>query len=319
MLAAPSTTGAAAVPSSTREDPVITASPADAGIYILSEGPVWDVETGLFWVDIEAGAVLSAPIAGGGRNAVALGEVDRIELGEQVGCAIPIGAGRILVALRSQLGIVAADGTLTRGSVLLPEGQRFNDGAVDPQGRLLVGSLWLGDGGGNGNVLLRLENDGSLTTIDDDLGLSNGVGWSPDGATFYSTDTDAGIIYRRDYGPDALGTREVFLTFEDGTWPDGMTVDADGNLWVAIWGGGGVRVFGSDGMPRAGAGISIDAPHSSSVAFAGEALDTVVVTSASRDLDAAERAALPHAGGLFLARAGARGMAPTPWREVPLP
>lgn len=292
---------------------------ADAGTYILSEGPVWDAPAGrLWWVDIEDGAVLRAVFTEGGGTP-ALGVVDRIELGEYVGCAIPGPGGEVLVALTRQLALVSGDGVVRRSAALLPEGQRFNDGKVDPQGRLVVGSLWLGDIDVPGNTLLRLEHDGSITTIDDDLVLSNGLGWSPDGDVFYSIDTGRRTVFRRGYGSDEMGEREAFLVFDDGEWPDGMAVDADGNLWIAVWGGSGVRVFGADGRRRPELELSIAAPHCSSIAFAGRQLDIAVVTSASRDLSRRERRELPGAGGLFLSRVGVIGLPITPWVVADLP
>lgn len=293
----------------------IDLAPAGTDAFILSEGPVWHAASGtLVWVDIEAGAVLRGTLDDNDR----IVDVRRTDLGEYVGCALPFDDQRTLVALTRCLAILEADGSVTRGSELLPARQRFNDGKVDPWGRLVVGSLSL-EGDAQDNVLLRLEADGSLTTIDDDLGLSNGLGWSPDGGTLYSTDTDRGVIFRRDYGPDTIGDREEFIVFDEGVWPDGMTVDAQGALWVAIWGGAGLRVFGPDGMELAGAGAHVDAPHSSSAAFAGPLLDRLVVTSASRDLDDAERARWPNAGGLFVGRPGSRGLPSSTWLEAPLP
>lgn len=281
--------------------------------YVLSEGPVWDPDTQrLTWVDIERGAVLSAPLLDG-----AIGAVTRTDLGEYVGCALPLGDGRTLVALTRCLAIVEVDGSVTRGSDLLPEGARFNDGKIDPQGRLVVGSLSLGEVTGD-NVLLRLDADGSVTTLDDDIRLSNGLGWSPDGAWFYSIDTESNVIFRRSYGAET-GEREAFIRLPERVWADGMTVDAQGRLWVAIWGGSGVRVFDADGKLIDDLGIAIDAPHSSSVAFIGPDLDLAVVTSASRDLSAEERALYPNAGGLFLATPDAVGLPATRWLEVPLP
>ncbi|NQX11689.1 SMP-30/gluconolactonase/LRE family protein [Microbacteriaceae bacterium VKM Ac-2855] len=291
---------------------IVAAAPALTDNYVLSEGPVWDQETQrLTWVEIERGAVLSAPLLDG-----AIGAVTRTDLGEYVGCAHPLGDGRTLVALTRALAIVEIDGSVTRGSELLPEGRRFNDGQIDPQGRLVVGSLNLGAVTAD-NVLLRLEPDGSVTSLDDDLRLSNGLGWSPDGAWFYSIDTESNVIHRRSYG-EQVGPREAFIRLPERVWADGMTVDAQGRLWVAIWGGSGVRVFDADGNRLDDLGIAIDAPHSSSVAFIGAGLDIAVVTSASRDLSAEERALYPHAGGLFLASPGAVGLPATRWLEVPL-
>ena len=224
----------------------------------------------------------------------------------------------MLVALTRRLAILEVDGSLTRGSELLPEGHRFNDGSIDPQGRLVVGSLTLGESVGD-DVLLRLEHDGAVTVLDHDLRLSNGLGWSPDGSVMYSVDTESGVVYRRPYLDGVNGPRETFLEPEEGVFLDGMTVDSEGRLWCSVWGGSGVRVYDSEGRRLEGEGIAIDAPHSSSIAFAGEALDVAVVSSASRDLSADERARYPLAGGLWLARPGATGLPAPRWVEAPLP
>lgn len=293
---------------------MIDATPAATPSYVLSEGPVWDPDTGrLTWVDIEAGAVLSAPLTAEG-----IGAISRTDVGEQVGCALPLGDGRVLVALTRRLAIVGVDGSLTRGSELIPEGHRFNDGAVDPQGRLVIGSLTLGEPAGD-DVLLRLERDGAVTVLDDDLQLSNGLGWSPDGSVLYSADTESGVIHRRSYAGGVHGAREPFIELEEGVFADGLTVDADGRVWVAIWGGSRVQVFDAAGRAVEGEGIRIDAPHATSIAFAGDELDVAVVTSASRDLSAQQRAEHPFAGALWTARAGTRGRAATRWLEAPLP
>jgi sugar lactone lactonase YvrE len=294
---------------------MITAQPAGTPSYVLSEGPVWHAasET-LVWIDIEAGLVLRGELDERGHISV----INRTELGEYVGCAIPLDDGRMLVALTRCLAIVHTDGSVTRSAELIPEHQRLNDGSIDPQGRLVVGSLTL-SGDANDNVLLRLESTGELMVLERGLGLSNGLGWSPDGTVFYSTDTDAGTIYRRSYGAELVGEREPFIVFDEGVYPDGLTVDASGRLWVAIWGGHGVRVFDERGDELTDLGARIPPPHSSSVAFAGPALDRLVITSASRDLDDAERMRWPEAGGLFSAPSDARGLPATPWLEAPLP
>jgi sugar lactone lactonase YvrE len=238
-----------------------------------------------------------------------------IDVDEYVGCAIPLNDGRMLTALTRQLGLVGADGTTIRSRELIPAGNRFNDGKVDPQGRLLVGTTSL-QGPDEGQVLLRLELDGAVTVLDDDLMLANGLGWSPDGRTLYSIDTLAETIYRRDYGADAVGGRSPLTA---GAHFDGMTVDADGFLWVAIWGAGEVRCFDPSGAPVPERTIAVSAPHTSSVTFVGAGLDTVVITSASRDLSQAERERWPDAGGLFCASCGSVGLPSTPWHETALP
>ena len=287
------------------------ALPLGAEQFVLSEGPVWDpASASLTWVDIEAGRILTARWADG-----ALGAPAGVDVGEYVGCAIPLGHGRVLAALTRQLAVVEADGTMRRSRELVPAGTRFNDGKVDPQGRLVVGALSLGEPDG-AQSLLRLERDGAITVLDDDLQLSNGLGWSPDGRTFYSIDTLAETIYRRDYGAEEVGERSPFAV---GATFDGMTVDSRGNLWAAVWGAGEVRCFDPAGAPVPDSLIRVPAPHTSSVTFAGEALDVAVITSASRDLTESGRARWPGAGGLFVASGCGVGLPPTPWHEAPLP
>ncbi|MBF4463075.1 MULTISPECIES: SMP-30/gluconolactonase/LRE family protein [unclassified Rathayibacter] len=296
---------------------MIDATPAGTPRYLLGEGPVWDGMTGLLtWVDIEAGAVLSAPLGSGAEPT--LGTIARTEVGEQLGCAFPLGDGRMLLALTRTLAILERDGSLTRGSELLPEGHRFNDGTIDPHGRLIVGSLTLGEPLGD-DLLLRVEHDGGVTVLDHDLSLSNGLGFSPDGTVLYSCDTESGVIYRRPALDGGDGAREPFVELDEGVFADGLTVDAQGRVWVAIWGGGAVRVYDAEGRLLEGEGLRIAAPHATSIAFAGDALDVAVVTSASRDLSEEELAATPSAGGLWLARPGARGLPATRWVETRLP
>ncbi len=283
------------------------ARPLGTEKFVLSEGPVWDPSSAsLTWVDIEAGCIFTARWANG-----ALATPTRVDVGEYVGCAIPLGGGRMLAALTRALVLVEADGTMRRSRELIPPGTRFNDGKIDPQGRLVVGTLSLGESDG-ARSLLRLEHDGSITVLDDDLLLANGLGWSPDGSTLYSVDTLAETIYRRDYGADGVGVRSRFA---GGALFDGMAVDSRGNLWAAVWGAGEVRCFDAVGAPVPDRTIRVAAPHTSSVAFVGASLDVAVITTASRDLTEAERLRWPEAGGLFSTSGCGVGLPPTPWRE----
>lgn len=288
------------------------AQPLGTERFVLSEGPVWDPDSAsLTWVDIEAGRILTAPWAGGALSA----PLRSIDLGEYVGCAVPLSDGRMLTALTRCLAVVEPDGTTVRSRDLIPVGTRFNDGKIDPQGRLVVGTIALHEPA-ESQLLLRLEADGTVTVLDDDLLLANGLGWSPDGRTLYSIDTLAETIYRRDYGAGVPGDRSPLVV---GAPFDGMTVDARGNIWVAIWGAGEVRCFDPAGTPVPQRTIRVAAPHSSSITFVGSALDTFVVTSACRDLSDEERVGWPDAGGLFSGSDGTVGLPPAPWLEAPLP
>lgn len=287
---------------------VLTARLACDRPHRLAEGPVWDAAAGLLrWVDIEAGEVLAGALTAG---KVTVTRVERLE--PTVGAAVPGPDGSLLVAAATGVVVLGADGTRSAGPRLLPgSGRRLNDGACDPAGRFLVGSLAL-TGPMGSEVLLRLEDDGTVTELDTDLGLSNGLGWSPDGHTLYSTDTTARTVWRRPYDPGtgAVGPREPHLRTTDS--PDGLAVDAAGDLWVAYWGAGQVRRHGPDGAVRAV--VEVPAPHTTSVAFAGPELDVLVITTASEGLSPDAAARFPDSGRLFMVVPGVRGRPTTPWR-----
>jgi sugar lactone lactonase YvrE len=288
---------------------VFEALPASSRRHILAEGPVWVTETGtILWIDVEAGHVFEGRLEGDRVE-----ESWKLDFDGRIGAAVPGVDGSVLVATTDHLVVVAPDGERLEGPVIVPLGlrSRSNDGACDPAGRFLVGTLALDDREGD-ERLYRVEDDGSLTTLDSDLALSNGLGWSPDGTLFYSTDTTPGVIWVRDYDAETgvTGPRREHLRIEGGH-PDGLCVDSRGYLWVAIWGGGEVRSFSPDGTP--GATVTVPCPHPSSVAFVGDDLDTLLITTASRDLSEAELVRYPDAGRLFLARVGATGTPTFPW------
>lgn len=300
---------------------VLPAQPAAPEVHLLAEGPVWDAaRSRVLWVDIDDGRVLEGRLRGGDVETLRAVAVDAT-----VGAVVPSADGRHLVAARHALVVVEPDGRRTAGPAVLPPGaaSRLNDGGCDPAGRFVVGSLALGASAGR-EVLVRLEDDGTLTTIDDDLWLSNGLAWSVDGATLYSVDTLAGVVRARDYDrtSGAVGPRRDHLQITDGL-PDGICLDTDGNLWIAIWGAGQVRCYGADGVVRHV--VEVDAPHTSSVAFVGPHLDRLLITTASTGLSPAQREQHPGSGRLFTASVGAllgvRGQPVTPWngRGIPSP
>jgi sugar lactone lactonase YvrE len=280
------------------------AEPASADVYGLAEGPVWDAPRDrLLWVDITAGAVHEGRLDGDRVEATRSRTLDRT-----VGAVVPGGAGELLVAGTESLIVVGADGDVTPGPAILPpgSGRRLNDGACDPDGAFLVGSLAFDERPG-GEILVRVGADRAVTVLDADLTLSNGLAWSPDGSMLYSVDSMPGTVYARDY---PSGTRRVLLRLPDVT-PDGMCVDADGNLWIACWGAGQVRRY-TPGGELTGV-VDVDAPHLSSVAFVGAALDRLLITTATKDLTASQRDRYPESGRLFLADVRAAGLPTTPW------
>ncbi|GIF25603.1 sugar lactone lactonase YvrE [Actinoplanes tereljensis] len=275
-------------------------TPISTDRYELGEGPLWDPERQrLLWVDILAGKVFA-------------GRLEPFEVTDtwsfdDLATAVAVAAdGSLLVAERETLTRVDLAGGRTPVARVLPAGcgSRLNDGAVDPSGRFLVGSMAL-DGRTGEEVLVRLEN-GDCTTLDDDLTLSNGLAWTPDGYGLYSIDSVAQAVRVRDY-PD--GERNDLLTITGGL-PDGMCTDRDGNLWIAVHGGGRVECR-SPGGTLFGV-IELPAPRPTSVAFAGPGLDILVITTATEGMSPDDLAAHPDSGRIFTARVGVTGL-PTPY------
>ena len=295
----------------------VTATRATTERFRLAEGPVWDhTRDRLLWVDIPAGAVHEGRLTGSRVTVTATHHVDRT-----VGAVVPALDGRLLVAGRTSVVVLEPDGTPGAAVPVLPDVQpphpqrRLNDGACDPAGRFCVGSLSLGAPPG-AEVLCRVEDDGTLTVLDDDLGLSNGLAWSPDGSVLYSVDTLAGRVWARPYEPSTgrTGPRREHLHIEG--LPDGITTDADGNLWIAVWGAGQVRCYSPGGALLHT--IEVPAPQTSSVTFAGPRHDVLVITTAREGLSGPERDATPDSGCLFVATVpGAVGRPATPWNGRP--
>jgi sugar lactone lactonase YvrE len=285
------------------------AEPAPTPVCTLGEGPLWDAARGqVHWLDIVAGTVHTATLDGQQVSAPTARVVD-----ETAGALALADDGGLLVAGTKALVHLRPDGSRQwRPALLAPGPSRLNDGQVDPAGGFVVGSLSR-DGRQGGEVLLRVAPGGAVQVLDDDLSLSNGLGWSPDGTVLYSIDSGTRVLHRRPWDPASghAGPREVLCRFDDAT-PDGMCVDADGRLWVALYGAGQVRCLLPDATVVGV--VDVPAPHTTSCAFVGPHLDLLVVTTATENLSAEQRRAHPDSGRLFTARVGASGRPPTPWR-----
>jgi len=277
---------------------------------VLAEGPVWDpLRERVIWVDINDHAVHTGTLTG-----FRIEPVETVTFDGTVGAVVCSADGDLLVAEARSLTVVRADGTRVTGPQLIPDGspRRLNDGGCDPAGRFLVGSLSLDEREGAGQEQLFRVTGDDVTVLDDDLSLSNGLGWSPDGTRFYSTDTEPGLIRIRDYDPGTgrVGPRREFLKITEG-FPDGMCVDVEGNLWVAIWGAGQVRCYSPTG--RQLATVEVAAPNTSCVAFVGPDRDVLLITTASEQLTGAERERYPDSGKVFTASVGVSGLLVPYW------
>jgi sugar lactone lactonase YvrE len=281
--------------------------PATDRRFELAESPVWDAaRERLLWVDIDAGLLLEGRLDDGSVTVTGSRSFD-----DAVTAVVPAADGSLAVAVGRGVVELLPDGRVGRSAEVVAPGRRsrLNDATADPEGRLLIGSKAL-DGRTGDEVLVRVD-DGGVTTIDDDLTLSNGLAWSPGASALYSVDSIPGTVWVRDRDARGdLGSRRELLRIADGV-PDGICVDADGALWVAIWGRGEIRRYLGDGTIDVT--VLVDAPHTSSVAFAGSGLDVLVITTARADLDADGLAAAPGSGRLYLADPGVRGLAVPAW------
>jgi sugar lactone lactonase YvrE len=289
---------------------ILQAIPATPEQYDLAEGPVWDpVRQHLLWVDIRRGLVLSGDLETDGT----VSAIARFAFSGTVSAVAIAPGGEWIVAGASALLTRTADAHLITAQQVIPgaAARRLNDGKVDPAGRFVVGSLRL-DGPSDTEILARIEDDGRVTVLDEDLTLSNGLAWTPDGSRMYSIDTMRRVVFARPYDPvtGEVGPRAEWLTFADGL-PDGMCLDAEEHLWIAMWGLGQVHRYTPDG--ELVAIVEVPAPHTSSVAFAGAALDTLVITTATQDLTEAQLAEFPDSGRLFTVRPGVPGLPQPFW------
>lgn len=272
----------------------------------LAEGPLFDDRADLVrFVDIREGRVLSARLDG--DRLVDLAEV---RVGETVGAVALADDGGLLVAGARRLVTISPDGDLAFGPDLLTDERpmRLNDGAVDPQGRFVVGSLSLADHPGQ-ETLMRVSPDGSVETLREGIRLSNGLGWSPDGATIYHVDSIAKTLSTHSYRPHGFDLDEpwVPLVTDFPAHPDGLRVDVDGGLWVALFGGSCVMHYAADG--RELGRLAVEAQQPTCVGFVGERL---VITSAIERLASDKRT--PADGALFIADVGVGGVPPNRWR-----
>jgi sugar lactone lactonase YvrE len=276
----------------------------------LGEGPVWDERRQeLLFVDITGRRVhIFRPDGGLHRS---------FEVGAPVGAVVLRDDGGLLLAAHDTFLVAGPDGApQARFGAFRADGElvRFNDGKVDPAGRFVAGTMHWGASDPVGSLYM-LSSDGSVVTLLRDVTISNGLAWSRDGSTFYYIDTPRHTVdaFDVDAGTGALSCRRVVAEVREGS-PDGMAIDDEGMLWVAVW--GGYRVERID--PASGrrlATVSLPTRFVSSVAFGGRSLGDLYITTARSGLDEEALAAEPHAGDLFVAHPGVTG--PAPYRFKP--
>ncbi|MFE6738651.1 SMP-30/gluconolactonase/LRE family protein [Streptomyces tubercidicus] len=272
----------------------------------VGEGPHFDTRSGLLhWVDILSGRIHTGdPATGKERPPVTLPSL--------VGAAVPKVSHGFVAATAEGFAEVRTDGTSTTLLDFLPDGQRMNDAKCDPSGRLWAGSTDMDFVPGQG-ALHVLSADWRSEQVLDGLWLPNGLAWSPDCRTFYLIDTMAGELNAFDVvpGQPMPAGRRLLMTFPPHAGlPDGMTVDMQGCLWVAMWGGDRLLRISPEGRVLREVPLPVHQP--SSCTFGGSNLAVLYVTSAREGLDLAEN---DPAGSVFAVHGlGVRGLPATRFR-----
>jgi sugar lactone lactonase YvrE len=274
---------------------------------VLGEGPVWvERDQALWWVDIKGPAIFRWSEAAG---------VQRFTPPLRIGSIAPALRGGFVAG--TERGLFWADPEADRYEAIAdPEAlvtdNRFNDGKVDRAGRFWAGTMDDREEEARGS-LYRLDPDLSLRAIDDGYVVTNGPAFSPDGRTMYHTDSSKRLIYAFDVDADGIASnRRPFARFRNvHGYPDGMTVDAEGCLWVAFWDGWCVRRLSPGGAVIDIVELPVERP--TSCAFGGAALDRLFITSARSGLNENALAVQPLAGALFMMKTNVRGIAERPF------
>ena len=244
----------------------------------LGEGPRWDARDGrLLWVDILAGRLH--------RFDPATGDDAVLELGAMVGCVAPRASGGWVAGVADTFAAISSEGDVTT-LARVDDGRdnlRMNDGRCDPAGRFLAGTMDLDEEQGAGS-LWSLGPDLVARRVFEGVTISNGIDWSPAGTRLYYIDSPTRRIDACAYDPGtgALGPRGELATIPAPAFPDGLCVDAEGCVWVALWDGGAVRRYAPDG--RLLAEVRLPCSHVSACGFGGPDLTTLYVTTARKDL-----------------------------------
>jgi len=269
----------------------------------VGESPSWDARAGVLrFVDVHPGIVY--------RYDPADGSLTSCEVGQEVGAVIVREAGGIVVAARDGIGVVDES---TGGFELIAPieldrpGSRLNDAKCDPAGRLWAGTMAFELTPGAGS-LYRILPDHTVARIVPEISVSNGLGWSPDGDRMYYIDTmDGGVdVFDYDLAAGEVSNRRRLVSFEESDGiPDGLAVDAEGHVWVVLFGGGCVRRYSPEGRLVDRLDLPVSQP--TCVAFGGDDLGDLYITTATYRLTAVQLAEQPLAGATLVCRPGVTG------------
>lgn len=266
------------------------------------ESPVWDEEGSIFyWVDLLQGHFHKASLHAN--------DPETFRIGQPLGVLALRERGGYVLALKEGFAFYDAD-TKSLTPIHNPEAHlpetRFNDGAIDPAGRFLAGTM---DFKGSMPVgsLYSLSSDLQVSQLETSIFIANGMDWKPDGSSFFLTDTNMHLIYKYSYdiGTGAIKDRSDFIVFKETEFPDGMCIDTDGNLWIAMWSEGKISRF--DGIGKKIEDILLPVKYPTSCCFGGESLSTLLITTSALLLNEKEKKEQPLAGGILAFETGTKG------------
>jgi sugar lactone lactonase YvrE len=272
----------------------------------LGEGPAWDAFSGLlYWVNIPAGELhIYSPAT---RQDIAT------SVGQMIGCVAPRRGDGVVVGLRGGIATFNLD-TFQLTWLAQPEthllGNRFNDGKCDPAGRLIAGTMSIDESKTGQGSLYSIEQTGAVRTLLNPVSISNGLAWSPDLKTMYYIDTPTRQVmaYQYDLLSGEIYRPRVAVKVDpaDG-WPDGMTSDMEGMLWVAIWHGAKVIRY-NPANGRKLLEIPVPALNVTSCVFGGPTMDELFITTAWSQMTLEERNLYPASGDLFCVKVDVEGL-----------
>lgn len=269
----------------------------------LGEGAIWnDIDQKLYWVDIDQGLLhWLDPITN---------QIETAAFNQKISTVVPAQQGSLLIALKDGIYSYKKDSGQLNLVVSNPEndssGNRFNDGKCDPSGRLWVGTM----GDEQSANLYRVDPNYSIHNMKTQVSTSNGIVWSLDKKAMYYIDTSTHKVVAYDYDDHSgqiSNPSDAIIIPEEMGKPDGSTIDSEGMLWIALWGGNAVTRWN----PKTGAQlckVEVASKNVTSCAFGGKNLDTLYITTARTKTSEEELELCPNSGGLFMIKPGVRGI-----------
>jgi sugar lactone lactonase YvrE len=267
------------------------------------EGPVWcPINQKFYFVDLLKGFYYKVDYK--------TEQSEKFAVGQPLGVMALREQGGIVVAVRDGFGFYDEKTSKLELIEDSPEKEieetRMNDGAVDPAGRFLAGTMTY-DGMKNIGNLYALEKTGKYQHLERQMLLPNGMGWSPDNSKFYLIDTHTHAMYCYDYDLDKgeISNKSIFIQWSKNEYPDGMAIDDEGGFWVAMWGASKISHFDANGQYIEDISVPVD--HTTSCCFGGPNLTTLLITTSSLPLTSEQKLANPLAGRIFKIETNTKG------------